>query len=41
MATARTRGNKLVHLPGSWQPGTVLNAEIVRAAPHHLMGRPV
>jgi tRNA-2-methylthio-N6-dimethylallyladenosine synthase len=39
MATARTRGNKLVHLPGSWRPGTVLDAEIVRAAPHHLMGR--
>lgn len=41
MATARTRGNKLVHLPGSWSPGTVLDAEIVRAAPHHLMGRPI
>ena len=41
MATARTRGNKLVHLPGSWSPGTMLDAEIVRAAPHHLIGRPV
>jgi tRNA-2-methylthio-N6-dimethylallyladenosine synthase len=41
MATARTRGNKLVHLPGTWPPGTVLDAEIERAAPHHLIGRPV
>jgi tRNA-2-methylthio-N6-dimethylallyladenosine synthase len=41
MATARTRGNKLVHLEGTWEPGTVLHAEIRRAAPHHLMGRTV
>ncbi|MDJ0960531.1 MAG: tRNA (N6-isopentenyl adenosine(37)-C2)-methylthiotransferase MiaB [Acidimicrobiia bacterium] len=38
LITGRTRGNKLVHVPGSWEPGTFFDAEIVRAAPHHLIG---
>ncbi|NNF69527.1 MAG: tRNA (N6-isopentenyl adenosine(37)-C2)-methylthiotransferase MiaB [Acidimicrobiia bacterium] len=38
MATTRTRGNKLVHVPGRFQPATVLEATIDRAAPHHLIG---
>jgi len=41
MATARTRTNKVVHLPGVFPPGTFLQARLVRAAPSHLMGRPV
>jgi tRNA-2-methylthio-N6-dimethylallyladenosine synthase len=41
MATARTRGGKLVHLPGTFPPATVLDVEIVRAAPHHLIGAPL
>ena len=39
--TARTRGNKPVHADGVFEPGTYLNVEITRGAPHHLMGRVV
>jgi len=39
VVAARTRGGKLVHLEGSWPGGTFLSAEIVGAAPHHLVGR--
>jgi tRNA-2-methylthio-N6-dimethylallyladenosine synthase len=41
MATARTRGNKVVHLPGRYPAGRLLDAEIITAAPHHLVGRAV
>jgi tRNA-2-methylthio-N6-dimethylallyladenosine synthase len=41
LITGRTRGNKLVHVPGSWDPGSFLDARITRAAPHHLIGSPV
>jgi len=37
--TARTRTNKVVHLPGEYPPGLYLDAVIERAAPSHLMGR--
>ena len=40
MATARTRGNKVVHLPGRYPAGQFLDAEIIAAATHHLLGRP-
>lgn len=36
--TSRTRGSKLVHIEGSYAPGTFLDAEITRGAPHHLVG---
>jgi tRNA-2-methylthio-N6-dimethylallyladenosine synthase len=36
--TARTRGNKPVHLTAVEAPGAVLDVEITRAAPHHLIG---
>jgi tRNA-2-methylthio-N6-dimethylallyladenosine synthase len=36
--TARTCGNKLVHVPGTWPAGTFLDVAITRAAPHHLVG---
>ncbi|MFH1330176.1 MAG: tRNA (N6-isopentenyl adenosine(37)-C2)-methylthiotransferase MiaB [Actinomycetota bacterium] len=39
MVTARTRTNKVVHLPGVFPPGTFLQGRIERAAPSHLMGR--
>ena len=39
--TARTRGNKPVHAAGEYEPGSYLNVEITRAAPHHLLGRAV
>jgi tRNA-2-methylthio-N6-dimethylallyladenosine synthase len=39
MATTRTRGNKVVHLPGRFEPGTFLDVEILAAASHHLVGR--
>ena len=38
-ATARTRTNKVVHLPGVFPAGEFLRATIVHAAPSHLMGR--
>ncbi len=37
-ATARTRTNKVVHVPGEYPPGAFLQARIERAAPSHLVG---
>jgi tRNA-2-methylthio-N6-dimethylallyladenosine synthase len=39
-AKSRTRTNRLVHLPGSFDPGTFTDATITDAAPHHLSGEP-
>jgi len=39
VVTARTRGGKAVHLPTDASPGAVVDVEITRAAPHHLVGR--
>ncbi len=39
MATGRTRGNKIVHVPGSVAAGSFFRAEIEASAPSHLMGR--
>ncbi len=39
MATTRTRGGKVVHVPGELPPGTFATAEVVSAGRHHLMGR--
>ena len=36
--TARTRTNKIVHVPGDLQPGTFETVEITGAHPHHLDG---
>ncbi|MGI9642589.1 MAG: tRNA (N6-isopentenyl adenosine(37)-C2)-methylthiotransferase MiaB [Acidimicrobiia bacterium] len=38
VATTRTRGNRIVHVPGTWQPGTMFEVRITRAAPHYLEG---
>jgi tRNA-2-methylthio-N6-dimethylallyladenosine synthase len=37
----RTRTNKVVHVPGTLEPGTFLDARVVSAHPHHLVGAPV
>ncbi|MCE2527056.1 MAG: tRNA (N6-isopentenyl adenosine(37)-C2)-methylthiotransferase MiaB [Actinomycetia bacterium] len=36
---SRTRGGKIVHVPGEFPPGTFLEAEITTARRHHMMGR--
>ncbi|MFO7700090.1 MAG: tRNA (N6-isopentenyl adenosine(37)-C2)-methylthiotransferase MiaB [Acidimicrobiia bacterium] len=36
IATTRTRGNRIVHVPGTFEPGMVFDARITRAAPHYL-----
>ncbi len=41
VATTRTRGNRLVHVAGTWDPGETMDLEITRAAPHYLEGSPV
>jgi len=38
VATTRTRGNRLVHVTGIREPGSVFDVEITRAAPHYLEG---
>jgi tRNA-2-methylthio-N6-dimethylallyladenosine synthase len=39
-ATTRTRGGKVVHVPGVHPAGTFLDVDIVDTATHHLMGAP-
>ena len=39
IASSRTRTNKLVHVPEPLGAGAFAHAEIVSAAPHHLVGR--
>jgi len=41
VAATRTRGGKLVHVQGSYKPGTFLDLLVTSAAPHHLIGHPV
>jgi tRNA-2-methylthio-N6-dimethylallyladenosine synthase len=41
VATARTRTNKVVHVPGALAPGRFLQAVVEHAAPSHLLGRSV
>jgi tRNA-2-methylthio-N6-dimethylallyladenosine synthase len=41
VATTRSRGNRLIHVAGEWEPGSVFDALITRAAPHYLEGEPV
>ena len=41
VATTRTRTGKLVHVEGDYDSGSFLNAHIVSAAQHHLVGSPV
>ncbi|GMR02486.1 MAG: tRNA (N6-isopentenyl adenosine(37)-C2)-methylthiotransferase MiaB [Acidimicrobiia bacterium] len=39
VAATRTRGNRIVHMAGVWDPGSLLTVEITRAAPHYLEGK--
>jgi tRNA-2-methylthio-N6-dimethylallyladenosine synthase len=39
VVTARTRTNKVLHVPGEHAPGSFLDAVVERAAPSHLVGR--
>ena len=38
VVTSRTRGNRIVHIPGQWPAGSLLRVRITRAAPHYLEG---
>jgi tRNA-2-methylthio-N6-dimethylallyladenosine synthase len=38
VATTRTEGNRIVHVPGDFAPGSFLDVRITRAAPHYLEG---
>lgn len=38
VATTRTRGNRIVHVDGILEPGSLLDVVITRAAAHHLEG---
>jgi len=38
VATTRTRGGLTLHIEGRLDPGAYLDAEVTRAAPHHLHG---
>ena len=40
VVTARTRGNRIVHVPGGWPAGTFMDVTVTRAAPHYLEGAP-
>ena len=40
MATTRTRGGKVVHVPGRLPPGSFHQVTVVEAHQHHLIGRP-
>jgi len=41
VGTTRTRGGKVVHVPGMTEPGVFSQVEIVQAAQHHLVGSPI
>ncbi len=41
VATARTRGGKVVHVDGIHPVGSLFDVEITAAAQHHLLGSPV
>ena len=38
VATTRSRGNRIIHVAGVWDPGSVFDVEVTRAAPHYLEG---
>ncbi len=38
VVSARARGGQLVHIPGVYEPGTFLRAQVVSAGKHHLVG---
>jgi tRNA-2-methylthio-N6-dimethylallyladenosine synthase len=38
VVTTRTRGNRIVHIDGTWEPGTFLEVTVTRAAAYYLQG---
>ncbi|MEN8234484.1 MAG: tRNA (N6-isopentenyl adenosine(37)-C2)-methylthiotransferase MiaB [Actinomycetota bacterium] len=38
VATTRTEGNRIVHVPGVYDPGRFFDVRVTRAAPHYLEG---
>ena len=40
VATTRSEGNRIVHVPGVFEPGQFVDLRITRAAPHYLEGVP-
>ena len=38
IATTRSEGNRIVHVPGEFEPGGFMDVRITRAAPHYLEG---
>jgi len=38
VATTRSEGNRIVHVPGSFEPGRFMEVLVTRAAPHYLEG---
>ena len=38
IATTRSEGNRIVHVPGSFEAGRFMNVRVTRAAPHYLEG---
>jgi tRNA-2-methylthio-N6-dimethylallyladenosine synthase len=41
VATTRSRGNRIIHVNGVWQPGSSFDVRVTRAAPHYLEGERV
>ena len=41
VATTRTRGGRVVHVPGQFDPGSFFDVEVNAAARHHLLGSPI
>ncbi len=40
VSTTRSRGNKVVHVPGELTPGTLMDVMVERAGAHYLVGSP-
>ena len=38
IATTRSEGNRIVHVPGEFEPGRFMDVRVTRAAPHYLEG---
>ena len=38
VATTRSEGNRIVHVPGEFEPGRFMDVRITRGAPHYLEG---
>ena len=41
VATTRTRGNRILHVPGNFEAGSIFDVRVTRAAPHYLEGERV